>query len=471
MANKNKKIKRLVKLRDQNRPPELEIVPTLTQPVGGRTIAAAAGEQTYDVEEARLVANDKSRAELYMLLEQRTQSIEELEFQLEQSRSRQRGLEEEIRVREEIAETVNEDVRTARQQLTTAATELENLNAEYGALRSAFIAANERTQSMRVQADDSRRIAEMRHLRIAELERELAAAKTELSDLRGYIAGRRQDWEEQEQELARIRGDLGTAFDRIRELSDQLAQALSCNEAAEREKTAVREQCEKEIRQVRFELNNAQDTIADQETVSEQLASDLMDNLQFRQALEDHLSETKRDHEKTIRNLKRQLQKAHEESEEHERKLQAKDSVIADLMYELASQEDTTGNPRDLEHVLQKVDGFRSYDNPRLPRPDRDRVARLLVGEADGKELRFPLFKDRLTIGRTSHNDIQLDFRFISRRHAVIATDNNRTRIIDWGSRNGVFVNKKRITEKILSPGDVITIGLTDLRYEERSKR
>ena len=60
---------------------------------------------------------------------------------------------------------------------------------------------------------------------------------------------------------------------------------------------------------------------------------------------------------------------------------------------------------------------------------------------------------------------------FVSRRHAVIATDDNVTRIIDLGSRNGVYVNKKRITEKFLRSGDVITIGLTHLRYEERAKR
>ncbi|MDH4072997.1 MAG: FHA domain-containing protein, partial [Gammaproteobacteria bacterium] len=88
----------------------------------------------------------------------------------------------------------------------------------------------------------------------------------------------------------------------------------------------------------------------------------------------------------------------------------------------------------------------------------------------DGKELRFPLFRNRLSIGRTAHNDIQLQMSFVSRRHAVIATDNERTRIIDWGSRNGVYVNKKRVTECMLQSGDVITIGLTELRYEERTK-
>ncbi len=100
-----------------------------------------------------------------------------------------------------------------------------------------------------------------------------------------------------------------------------------------------------------------------------------------------------------------------------------------------------------------------------------ERVTRQLIGSADGQELSFPLFRNRLSIGRTRLNDIQLDLRFVSRRHAVIAIDDNVTRIIDLGSRNGVYVNKKRITEKFLRSGDIITIWLTHLRYEERAKR
>ena len=83
----------------------------------------------------------------------------------------------------------------------------------------------------------------------------------------------------------------------------------------------------------------------------------------------------------------------------------------------------------------------------------------MLIGNAEGKELRFPLFKERLTIGRTPHNDIQLNLRYVSRRHAVIATDQNGTRVIDWGSRNGLYVNQKRVTEHFLSSGDEITMG------------
>jgi pSer/pThr/pTyr-binding forkhead associated (FHA) protein len=100
-----------------------------------------------------------------------------------------------------------------------------------------------------------------------------------------------------------------------------------------------------------------------------------------------------------------------------------------------------------------------------------DRITRLLIGNVEGQELRFPLFKDRLTIGRTKQNDIQLKAQYISRRHALIVTENDRTRIVDWGSKNGVLVNRKKVTEQILKSGDIVTIGTADFQYEERPKR
>ena len=98
-------------------------------------------------------------------------------------------------------------------------------------------------------------------------------------------------------------------------------------------------------------------------------------------------------------------------------------------------------------------------------------MARLLIGHVDGRVLRFPLFKERLTIGRTSQNDITLNIQYVSRRHAVITTTGGDTRIVDWGSKNGVFVNRRRVSEQVLRQGDVVSIGMADFTYQERGKR
>ncbi len=102
---------------------------------------------------------------------------------------------------------------------------------------------------------------------------------------------------------------------------------------------------------------------------------------------------------------------------------------------------------------------------------DRDRITRVLVGNIGEQELRFPLFKKRLTIGRTSDNDIQLKTSYISRRHAVVLTEGDATRVIDWGSKNGVYVNSERVTERFLANGDIVAVGNAKFRYEERPKR
>jgi len=102
---------------------------------------------------------------------------------------------------------------------------------------------------------------------------------------------------------------------------------------------------------------------------------------------------------------------------------------------------------------------------------EKERMTRVLIGSVEGQELRFPLFKNRLTIGRTEQNDIQLKAPYISRRHAVIVTERDITRVIDWGSKNGVFVNSRQVNEHFLQNGDIVAIGTAKFRYEERPKR
>lgn len=79
----------------------------------------------------------------------------------------------------------------------------------------------------------------------------------------------------------------------------------------------------------------------------------------------------------------------------------------------------------------------------------------------------FPvrMFKE-LTAGRESDSEIKFDpdrDDLVSRRHAKITidqTDPVEFSIVDLGSLNGTFVNKKRISKRVkLSPGDVVQFG------------
>jgi hypothetical protein len=73
-----------------------------------------------------------------------------------------------------------------------------------------------------------------------------------------------------------------------------------------------------------------------------------------------------------------------------------------------------------------------------------------------------------ITIGRGSQNDVALDADdFASARHARIEPRRDGVWVEDAGSTNGTYVNGARLSKpRRLSPGDVIRVGSTDLRFE-----
>ncbi len=73
--------------------------------------------------------------------------------------------------------------------------------------------------------------------------------------------------------------------------------------------------------------------------------------------------------------------------------------------------------------------------------------------------------KERISIGRTSDNDIVLDNRGVSRKHARIEFSGKEAIVIDNESLNGTFVNQRKVTEEKLRDKDVITIGKFDLIF------
>jgi pSer/pThr/pTyr-binding forkhead associated (FHA) protein len=73
-----------------------------------------------------------------------------------------------------------------------------------------------------------------------------------------------------------------------------------------------------------------------------------------------------------------------------------------------------------------------------------------------------------VTVGRAPENDLVLDSdEFASTKHARIEPRRDGVWVEDLDSTNGTFVNGMKVKQRHkLSPGDVIRIGETDLRYE-----
>jgi len=74
----------------------------------------------------------------------------------------------------------------------------------------------------------------------------------------------------------------------------------------------------------------------------------------------------------------------------------------------------------------------------------------------------------RLTrIGRRANADIVLDDSTVSRRHALVLDREGTPVIVDDRSRNGVYVNGRRVHEARLRHGDEVQIGARLMRYLE----
>jgi pSer/pThr/pTyr-binding forkhead associated (FHA) protein len=92
-------------------------------------------------------------------------------------------------------------------------------------------------------------------------------------------------------------------------------------------------------------------------------------------------------------------------------------------------------------------------------------MAEIVVKYEDKLIERIVTEKKRITIGRTTDNDIVLENRGVSRKHAMIEFNENAAVIIDNESLNGTFVNNRKITEEVLRDSDIITIGKYSLLY------
>lgn len=89
-----------------------------------------------------------------------------------------------------------------------------------------------------------------------------------------------------------------------------------------------------------------------------------------------------------------------------------------------------------------------------------------LILSMDGLVLKeMALEKERTTIGRKPHNDIQIDNLAISGEHAAIVTILNDAFLEDMNSTNGTYVNGQPVKKHVLQNNDVIELGKYRLKF------
>ncbi len=493
MANENKKINELVS--DDDPTAELEVL-IIRQDDGKsvETTSLEADAHTSDFD--RLddgSSTGVSTEELKSDLRRRSETIERLQYDIAQLHSRWLGLETEIKAREELTTKLNAKLKSNTRKLDRKNKLLQKRDRSLKSLKAEI---RERDKKFR----ELQKSAEQIRLAKQDLESgdEINRARKQLAEQAGQLASRdgaarkllaqQERTENYADQLRRQLSDLSSrsaqTLTERNSLADSLAdtemQVEKLSSALDKANTSINEidsaakdaeaAHAEEIRLLRFELGQAEDTLDQNGYISEQLASDLIDARGFRDELERMLHEVEEKSGATIKGLKKKLSKMNEKVMNCEEQLETKNDAINCLLGELAKRSQEIDSIGEMENVIHDIDD-RMSERIDDRAPDRERVTRLLIGRIDDQELRFPLFKDRLTIGRTQQNDIQLKAQYISRRHAVITTEGNAARIIDWGSKNGVYVNSKRVTEHFLKNGDIVTIGIAEFRYEELKKR
>lgn len=102
------------------------------------------------------------------------------------------------------------------------------------------------------------------------------------------------------------------------------------------------------------------------------------------------------------------------------------------------------------------------------PPVDAESLGALLAvrqGPAHVGEHLFPAGSSPIPIGKLPEHPIHLNGNQVSRNHCQLERRGEGWRIVDQGSRNGLFINGGRVAEHELKPGDRIKVGEFELEY------
>jgi hypothetical protein len=137
---------------------------------------------------------------------------------------------------------------------------------------------------------------------------------------------------------------------------------------------------------------------------------------------------------------------------------------------------DVAGHLHQRVHAPQDIDASEEMISPQLVFPEKfaetaesaeqqGPVPRMLVLLDPERPIKYPLFKETMTIGRADIADIHIENGFLSRLHARIVSTASGATISDIESKNGIRVNAKLVTEQSLRHGDVVDLGRLRFRF------
>lgn len=92
-------------------------------------------------------------------------------------------------------------------------------------------------------------------------------------------------------------------------------------------------------------------------------------------------------------------------------------------------------------------------------------MPRLLIEASNGRTELFALSMPRTEIGRAPGNNLVLDDPRTSRFHAIVDREASFFIIRDLFSKNGIYVNGRKVHARALRSGDTVMIGDCQARF------
>lgn len=115
------------------------------------------------------------------------------------------------------------------------------------------------------------------------------------------------------------------------------------------------------------------------------------------------------------------------------------------------------------EHIPKKLAQDKKAPNVVVPDPQ------LILTYKHKTLQKIRLDGPRYLVGRNEFCDIRIEHEWISRQHAMFIRNDKSTVIVDMNSRNGIYINNKRIKRYVLTNDDIISLGDHRLKFVDPS--
>jgi len=219
---------------------------------------------TYDFVGRKRKEVAPSISELESDLKNRSETIDRLQFDIEHLRAKWAGLEVEIKAREDLTKDLNQELGNARDNLVLKEKLLKRRDQQIERLKKERREDRE-TESEAEQLIDQRQSGKLASSRteVRELRAQLKRMESYADDLRQKLQERLSLTDRAESTREILQHSLDRTTQQVEQLEGELEQARASSKSLADELLSSSELHAEEIRMIRFELGEAQETVTD----------------------------------------------------------------------------------------------------------------------------------------------------------------------------------------------------------------